>query len=399
VGISGHIHGFTAVDQAGHPLFPALIWADSRSKNEAREMRSFYNARRYPNPCEPVYTAPKLSWFKNNRGEEYAKTFKFLYPKDYIKYAICGSFSTEHTDASGSLLYDFENAGWDKDLAAAWDLDIDKLPEIASSYISCGLVTPEAAKRFSLPQGIPVTGGLADLAASLYGSNTGKDDLLAMISSSGQLLRYVDKAQLINGAHVFASDINEFYTLSSIPAAGLSLRWIKNVLNDGISFSEMDELSTQAAPCEILFAPYLQGTGSPHLDVGAPACFTGLREYHQRGDLIRAIMEGVVFAMKQAAESTKTPDNIYIAGGGGSSVTWRHIFADIFQRPVRYPTIGDLSSYGAALAALKMIGIDTAKITIEKSAVYPSPDRAEIYKKQYERFLKLYPVLQDIYAE
>jgi xylulokinase len=214
-------------------------------------------------------------------------------------------------------------------------LDTSKLPDIGLSFMPCGEVSLEAAKDYSLPAGIPVTGGLADLASSLYGSGTGRHDLLAMISSSGQVLGHVLSPVPANGAHVFANADAGFYCLSSIPAAGLSFRWIKNQMLGGkISFQEMDGLGGQAAPCEILFAPYLQGTGSPYLDVETSACFAGLRERHTSGDLIRAIMEGVVFSMKQAAQPMQWSQNLCIAGGGGSSLFWRQIFADVFQCPV-----------------------------------------------------------------
>jgi xylulokinase len=99
IGISAQMHGFVAVDAAGIPLNPAHIWADSRSRNETTEMRPLYKAREYPNPCEPVYTAPKLCWFKRHLPDQYKKTYKFLFPKDYIKHVLCGCFTTEHTDA------------------------------------------------------------------------------------------------------------------------------------------------------------------------------------------------------------------------------------------------------------------------------------------------------------
>jgi len=106
----------------------------------------------------------------------------------------------------------------------------------------------------------------------------------------------------------------------------------------------------------------------------------------------------VVFAMKQAAESMKRPDNLYIAGGGGTSVVWRQIFADVFQRPVCFTTTGDLSSYGAALIALKMLGVNIAGFVMEKNTLHPNIELAELYQRQYERFLKIYPALQSIYA-
>jgi xylulokinase len=399
IGLSGQMHGFVAVDSSGSPLHPAVIWLDNRSEKECEDLDCIYKTRRYPNPCEPVYTAPKLQWFKKNKTGIYNKTYKFLFPKDYIKQVLCGCFTTDHTDASASLLYDFNKGEWDKDIIASTGLDIEKLPNIEFSDKSCGTVTERAGKQFSIPPGIPVTGGIADLSAGLYGSMAGQHDLLVMISSSGQLLCYTRDIAFSKGTHVFKEVNGGYYRLASIPAAGLSLKWLRNrILGGEIAYRDMDTLCSTAAPCEILFAPYLQGTGSPHMNIKATGCFAGLREYHKEADMIRAVMEGVAFSMRQAAESLSWTGSLVISGGGGSSLIWRQIFSDVFQCPVYFNDVGDASSYGAALLALKMLDITPSPAFFEKKALYPSPDLAALYQRQYGLFLEIYPALRKMYA-
>jgi xylulokinase len=399
IGLSGQMHGFVAVDPLGMPLYPAVIWLDNRSKKECEDFDIMYRIQGYPNPYEPVYTAPKLRWFKKTNPEIYRQTYKFLFPKDYIKWVLCGCFTTDHTDASASLLYDFAKGCWDPELVSAAGLDIGKLPDIEFSDEPCGTVTEKAGKQFSLPSGIPVTGGLADISAGLYGSQAGQNDLLAMISSSGQLLCYTQDTSFLMGTHVFKEVNGGYYRLASIPAAGLSLKWLRNQLLGGeTTYRDMDNLCSAAAPCEVLFAPYLQGTGSPQMDTRAAGCFAGLREYHTMADMIRAVMEGVTFSMRQAAETLSWTGSLVISGGGGTSLVWRQIFADVFQCPVCFNAVGDASSYGAAQLALKMLDITMPVVFFEKNTLYPSLENADLYQKQYKLFLELYPSLGKIYA-
>jgi xylulokinase len=219
-----------------------------------------------------------------------------------------------------------------------------------------------------------------------------------MISSSGQLLCYSDTPDCPWGAHVFCAAQSDYYRLSSIPAAGLNLRWMRNnVFCDETEYQKMDALCSGALPCQIIFMPYLQGTGSPHLDVRASACFFGLREHHGRGDLIRAVMEGVAFSMREAAERLLKTNSLLISGGGGSSAVWRQIFADVFRCPAYYNIIGDSSSYGAARLALAMMSVELSAGQNKKEVTSPRSENKDVYQNQYERYLKIYPLIKDIY--
>jgi xylulokinase len=413
IGLSGQMHGTVPLDEAGAPLYPAVIWPDRRSQRQVTEISAKIGSRPLiqltGSPLATGFQAATIRWFQQKRPEIWRNVATVLAPKDYLRWRLTGEFHSEPSDGSGTLLLDVRRRDWSADLLSALDVDRRLLPEIRPSTALAGRLTAEAASHLGLAAGTPVVTGAADTACGLLGAGVvDEGSLLLTISSGGQLVVPAANVEVNQAGrlHTFCGALEPtegqsgWYQMAAILAAGLSLRWLRDqvfqLTGDG-AYEAMTALAAEAPAGAngLLFLPYLLGERTPHMDPRARGLFLGLTAEHGRPEMIRSVMEGVALACFDAfealAQAGARPAQIIMAGGGARSKVWRQIVADVFNLPVRVVTAGDQAAVGAALLAGAGLGLFEATAAARAWASYKAPVLPETRANgAYRRLLEIF---------
>jgi xylulokinase len=425
IGLTGQMHGAVLLDKDDQVLRPALIWCDQRTAEECRYLNAVVGAERLveltANPALTNFTLTKLLWVRTHEPDLWRKFNGFLLPKDYVRLRLTGVRAIDVADASGTLLLDVAHRRWSYSMMEAVDLSPSCLPTLYESPDVVGYVTETAARSTGLRPGTPVVAGAGDQAAGATGMGiVHPGDVSATIGTSGVVFAASDapftdpKGRL----HTFCHAIpGRWHVMGVTQAAGLSLRWFRDVfgVQDRPADSQRDpyELLTEEAagvPAGsegVLWAPYLMGERTPHLDPEARAALVGLAANHGRGHIVRAILEGVAFSLKDTLTIFKELSipvrAIRLGGGGARSSLWRQIQADVYGQAVETVAAEEGAAYGAALLAGVGAGhwssVDQACDAVVRVAQSIPANEADqgVLQESYSRFRKLYPALRSVF--
>ena len=429
VGLSGQMHGVVLLDELDTVLRPCIIWADQRSDAQCRWITERVGAARLielvSNPALTGFSAPKLLWVRDNEPEIFSRVKTMLLPKDYIRYRLTGVKGMEISDAAGTCLLDVKHGRWSGEVLAALELDPALLPPVIPADAVAGTITGEVAMLTELMAGTPVAGGGADNACGAVGNGVVQSGLaLVSIGTSGVVLAHADTPQVdtsgpVPRVHTFNHAVpNAWYLMGVTQGAGLSLRWVRD--NIGLPESTMERwagvdayelLSKEAefvpAGSEgLIFLPYLQGERTPHLDPYARGGWIGLTASHSRRHLVRSVLEGVAFSLKDCfgiiREQGLPIEQVRATGGGAKSPLWRQIIADILGVELVTTNATEGPAFGAALLAGVASGVypsvqiacEATVRVVEQTA--PNAEFADVYAQAYEVYRALYPALRPI---
>ncbi len=428
IGISGQMHGLVLLDEKGAALRPAILWCDGRTGEECAEITEKLGRDRLiaitANPALTGFTAGKILWVRRHEPDIYKKARHILLPKDYVRFKLTGEYFSEMSDASGTNLLDVPKRRWSRDVLDMLDIDPALLPPLKESCDRAGNVTKEAAEETGLHPGTAVAAGAGDNAAAAVGTGvvkTGK--AFITIGTSGVIFAHSDTVQIdpLGRVHTFCAAVPGAYTVMSCSlAAGLSLKWFR----DTFCMAECETaarmgvdpyvlLSEEAAKApagagRLLFLPYLMGERSPILDSNARGAFIGLSAIHTRRDMLRAVMEGVVYSQRQNLDVLRgmgvAPDTMLATGGGAKSPLWRGMMADMFGMPVQTvantegPALGAAILAGVACGLYGDISAACEKLIRENAPVAPSDGHRAAYDAMYAVYTSLYPGLKNAYG-
>jgi len=420
IGLSGQMHGTVLIDNSGQVLGSAIIWADQRSVAEADECTALIGEEKLARICGTApatgFMAPTLLWLKHHDPQRLAHTTTCLLPKDFIRLCLTGELATDASDASATALFDVNTRNWSAEIVNILGLPLSLLPTVLESSARAGTLIRSAADALGLPIGIMVVAGCADQAAQAVGNGLIDPGVGSVtIGTGGQVFTPL-KSPLVERQlrlHLFChAPSDRWYLLGAMLAAGLSLRWFRNLLgneNTPDAYTTLDACAAEVSPGSdgLLFLPYLIGERAPIRDPLARGTFVGLTLQHGRGHLTRAIMEGVAFALRQIIEVMQTLnvpfDHLLASGNGLMSPTWRQIVADVLNRPLYLEAGGERAGIGAALIAGIGTGIysdySEARLIIGSSGIVTEPNisHAHFYDDQYALFLQVYPLLGSIF--
>ncbi len=421
IGLSGQMHGSVFLDKDNQVVRRAILWNDQRTAAECEEIEQRAGGRKkliemVANPALTGFTAPKILWLRNKEPKNFAKTRKILLPKDEIRRRLTGEYATEVSDASGMLLLDVAKRNWSKELLSRLELDADLFGQVYESEQVTGTLTPEAARLLGLSTDCVVVGGAGDCAAGAVGNGIVERGVLSTsIGTSGVMFVHSDEVKIDpeGRIHTFCHAVHgKWHMMGVTLAAGGSFQWFRNELcKADVALAKRqkrdvyDLLTEEAAATPkgaegLLFLPYLSGERTPHADPDARGCFVGLTMAHTRGHVIRSIMEGVAYSMRDSLaifEELGVPiRQIRASGGGSRSPQWRQIQADVFGRKVVTINSEEGPAYGVALLAAVGAGAfkdvrEACGATIRVVSETP-PDRKA--KRCYDR---AFPVYQQLY--
>lgn len=418
IGLTGQMHGLVMLDREGKPLRRSIIWCDQRTAEECEEITERVSRDRLvaitANPALTGFTASKILWVRNNEPEIYRRCRHILLPKDYLRYCLTGEFATDVSDASGMQLLDVPQRRWSLEVLEKLEIAPEMLGRVYESPEITGYVTAEAAEATGLLPGTPVVAGAGDNAAAAVGTGVVKNGLaFTTIGTSGVVYAHSDKAAIDpqGRVHTFCCAVpGAWHVMGVTQAAGLSLKWFRNNFAAGESYAELDEKAAQipAGANRLLFLPYLMGERTPHLDPDCRGAFIGLSAVHTKYDLLRAVMEGVTYSLKDCLDILKEMglgiDSMYACGGGAKSPFWRQMLADVFGLPVLTVKCVDGPVLGAAVLAAVGTGLYSdvpsasgAMVKDDKLQV-PAAERTAEYIKYYGIYRELYPALKKSFS-
>lgn len=422
IGLSGQMHGSVFLDEKDEVLRPALLWNDQRTAAECAEIEQRAGGREaliglVQNPALTGFTAPKILWLRNHEPALFERLRKVLLPKDYVRLRLTGEYATEVSDASGTLLLDVAQRQWSMPLLEKLDLDASLLPTCYESDEVSGGLTVEAAEAMGLQPGIPVVGGGGDQAAGAIGNGIVTSGVIsAVLGTSGVVFSYSDSAQADpqGRLHTFCHAVRgKWHQMGVILSAGGSLQWYRNQLAElevkhakKAKVDPYELLTDQAATAPVgseglYFLPYLTGERTPHADPYARGAWIGLSPRHGKGHLVRALMEGVTYAMRDSLELIRglgVPiEQIRLSGGGATSPFWRQLQADIYGQQVVTINAAEGPAYGAALLAAVGTGAysSAAEACARAIKVVTQTEPDSVAKEKYDR---LYPMFGQLYG-
>ena len=425
IGLTGQMHGSVFLDKDERVIRPALLWNDQRTAHECEQITALVGYERLieitGNPALTGFQAPKILWLRNHEPENYERLAKVLLPKDYIRLMMTGVSATDCSDAAGTLLLDLQKRDWSDELLQLLGLPRDWFPTVYEGSHITGRLRPVVAKSLGLPAGIPVVAGGGDNAAAAVGTGIVRSGLVSSsIGTSGVVFAHSEDIRLDpkGRLHTFCHAVpGKNHLMAVTLSAGNSFRWIRDLFRTaGSNLSGCEEvafgyesMTAQAAQVSpgaegLIFLPYLTGERTPHLDPFATGAFVGLTARHTAAHLVRAVMEGVTFSLRDGMEimhAIQVPiDQVRAIGGGGKSPLWCQLQADIFGCEVVNLAVEEGPAYGAALLAMAADQDAEGVICVSEACVkttntyHPQTASQEKYNQLYAIYRELYPALR-----
>lgn len=427
VGLTGQMHGAVFLDGKLEVIRPAILWNDARTGEECRQIEARIGSERLRkitgNPALAGFQAPKVLWLRKNELENFSRVRYVLLPKDYVRLKLTGELATDASDAAGTLLLDLRKRDWSDEILSALEIPRNWLPEVYESPEVTGALTREAERLTGIPAGTPVVAGGGDNAASAVGVGVVEEGTgLLSLGTSGVIFVHADAPQIDpEGAiHCFCHAVpGKYHLMGVVLSAGGSFQWYRDVLASeerevagrlGLDPYELLTKEAERVPPGaegLLFLPYLSGERTPHMDPAARGAWIGLSLAHRREHLVRAVLEGVAFALKDSLVRIQglgaSPEELRSVGGGMRSPLWRRIIASVLGVPLRRLAVEEGAAYGAALLAGVGAGVYTdvygavrKAVRLQDEVEWPDPELSAIYRPLYERFTYLYPALKEV---
>lgn len=422
IGLSGQMHGSVFLDKNDNVIRPALLWNDQRTAAQCEQIEQLAGGRKQlikmvANPALTGFTAPKILWLRDNEPRNFDKCKKVLLPKDDVRRRLTGEYATEVSDASGMLLLDVKKRQWSKKLLGKLDLDESLLGTVYESEDVTGTLTSEAAKLLGLTTDCVVVGGAGDCAANAVGTGVVNSGTLSTsVGTSSVMFVHSDEMKFDpqGRLHTFCHAVRgKWHMMGVTLTGGGALNWfVENLCQELVKTSKdpyailNQEAAASTTGSEgLFFLPYLAGERTPHADPDARGCFVGLTLKHQRGDVVRSIMEGVTMAMRDSLDIMQQLDvpvkQIRTSGGGSKSPLWRQIQADVFGKAACRINAEQGPAYGVALLAAVGGGYynnisQACKATIKVVEKTPAKAKSKaVYNDLFPVFQKLYGSLKD----
>jgi len=429
IGISGQMHGLVMLDKDNNVIRPSIIWCDQRTAKEVEWMTNTVGEKKLieitANPALTGWTAAKILWVKNNEPENYAKVAHILLPKDYLRFVLTHEYATEVSDASGMQILDVPNRKWSDELLSAFGIEKDWLGKVYESCEVTGGLTKEMAAELGLNEGTIVVGGAGDNAAAAIGTGVCEDGkAFTTIGTSGVVFAHTSNISIDPKGRVHtccAAVPNSWHVMGVTQGAGLSLKWFRDNFcgseKETAKYMGVDEYYLMDKQAEtvpvganrLLYLPYLMGERTPHLDPNARGVFFGLSAMHTKKEMLRAVMEGVSYSLRDCVEVFRDMNinvsDMMACGGGGSSPLWRSMLADLYNCPVKTASSKEGPALGVALLALTGAGVYSsvpeackAVCKVDKTQ---APNEANVpeYEKFYQLYREIYPALKEKFAK
>lgn len=412
----------TPIDAAGRPTYPMIAWFDTRTKEQAEQLRRRLGAdeifRRSGVSLQPIFTLCKILWLQQHEPEALARTVRWLNAADYLTFRLCGVAASEFSLASRTLMLDIDRLCWNVELAEAIGLDPALLPPLLPSGTRLGSVLPDVAAQTGLPtHAIVTTGGHDHVCGAMALGVTRPGAVLDSLGTAEALFLATDRVLkdpevgqrgYAQGVHVSGG----YYILGGLYTSGACIEWFRETIGAGLDYGALAEEGEAVSPGSlgVYFLPHLRTANPGYDDPRSRATFVGLTFDARRGALYRALLEGLAYEARYSLDTLLPylPDTrierIVATGGGTRNHLLMRIKASVYNYPLRVVSIDEATALGAAMLAGLGAGVysdvDAAvqSVRYTVSLVEPEPTAAAFYTRAYEQvYRKLYPSVRNLH--
>ncbi|GBC75420.1 Xylulose kinase [archaeon HR06] len=412
IGISNTCPSLIAMDEEGKALRPAILYMDQRSLKQAEKIKKKLGLNRIfkvtGNRISPgTLSLTSLLWIKEEEPEVYKKAKLFVHANGYIAFKLTDNAAMDPSNASLTGLFDIRRIRWSEELVEDLDLDLSKLPKILWSYERVGYTSKEASRELGINEGIPVIIGAADTACAALGlgliregqafETTGTSSVLAFLTNKDNF-----DIRLLNRCYVKE---NLWLFMGAMSTTGAALRWFKDNFSYK-DYKDIDEEAREGSSNNLIFLPYMMGERCPLWDPYARGVLIGLSLNHRRGDIARAIMEGVAYGLRNNLEILESlgleVKEIRVTGAAAKSKIWCEIKANILKKRIIIPNIKETTLLGVAILALSQSSSKLESLAdkiYQKGGEIIEPSYLEKYDKYYEIFKESYKSLKKIFRK
>ncbi|MEC8662004.1 MAG: xylulokinase [Pseudomonadota bacterium] len=408
IGLSGQMHGLTALDASDAVLRPAILWNDTRSAPQATHLDKDHPAFRQVggNAVMPGFTAPKAVWMAAAEPELFRQIGTILLPKDYLRLRMTGEKMSDMSDAAGTLWLDVAARDWSDALLEICDLDRGSMPRLVEGSAVSGQLRAEIARQWGIDGRPVVAGGGGDNAAAAVGLGiVAPGDSFLSLGTSGVVFTVTDSfaPAADSGAHAFCHALpRSWHQMGVILAASDCVSWLCDVTGLAVDTLMAQMAQTDLAATDLMFHPYLSGERTPHNDAAARGGFFGLARHHGPGDMARAVLQGVAFAIADATavltDAGATQDRLMATGGGANNHNWLSYIASVTGIAIDLPANGDFgAAFGAARLAMLADGArvgDVCHKPATKLTIEPDIALAEKLSPARDDWQQIYQLLK-----
>lgn len=423
IGICGQMHTQVYLDDRDQVLRPAITWMDQRTGDIVNRFNAREGVKEKINRCtansaSTTYTALHVRWVKENQPDIWDRVRSILVAKDYLKFLLTGNKAIDFAEASGTLLFDVIHETWSQEMFDLFEIPRAYLPEVSASDQIIGNISVEATRQTGLPVGIPVVNGSSDNSASALGAGMASPGQVTLIIGTAGVITVCSDRPLVDENnrtlcwHYCLP--NRWATLGITQTAGESLQWFKNAFDQDTAdssqdiFNQYNELIQNIPDGSggLIFLPYLNGERTPYWDPNARGVFFGVNLATTKGHFIKAIMEGVSFALRHNIETVEALgiqiNELRAVGGGLKSQVWLETLARITRKPVTTVAVTDTANLGNVMLCAKALGwINSYEGTVKKWVAtdhqVSSPEGSPVYERQYLLFKQLYQDLRQTF--
>lgn len=416
VGISfgGQMHGLVVLDHEDNIIRPAILWNDGRTGKETQYLNEYIGKDKLSEYTANIafagFTAPKILWMRENEPENFKRIEKIMLPKDYIAYKLSGTFCTDVSDASGTLLMDVKNRCWSEEMLRICHITRTQLPDLYESYEVVGNLKSEIAEELGFSCKVKIIAGAGDNAAAAVGTGTvGDGNCNISLGTSGTIFISSSKfgVDKNNALHSFAHADGYYHLMGCMLSAASCNKWWNEEILKTRDFKAEQEGIKKLGENTVFYLPYLMGERSPHNNPDARALFIGMSMNTSREDMTQAILEGVAFGLRDSLEVARSIgikiDRTKICGGGAKSPLWKKIIANVMNLEVDVIESEEGPAFGGAILAAVGCGeynsVQEATDYIVKviDTVEPDPELVRKYEKKYRQFTKIYPAVKALF--
>lgn len=423
VGICGQMHTQVYLDEQNRILRPAITWMDQRSESIVAEINQNPETKKLvfeqtQNLASTTYTAPQAKWVRDHQPDIWAKVRHILLAKDFLKFRLTGNMAIDYADATGTLLFNTAEEKWSPAMFDLFGLSKDMLPEVGSGHDIIGRVSAEAARITGIREGAPVANGSADCSAAALGAGMTESGQVTMIIGTAGVVAVCSDHPLPDSEDRtlcwhYCLD-RKWISVAITQTAGESLQWFKNAfdrnsdqgLPSGDIFQQYNNTIRDVPDGSggLIFLPYLNGERTPYWDSAARGVFFGINLATGKGHFIKAIMEGVSFALRHCVETVESLglkiDRVMAVGGGLKSEVWLNTLGKITRKPIQTVENPDTGLVANMLLCAKGLGLidsipETAARVVKSQSLIHYPEESPVYEKQYHQYLNLYGDLKD----
>jgi len=410
IGVAGHMHGATLLDDAGRVLRPCILWNDTRSQSQATRLDQTAGVRDLSgNIVFAGFTAPKLEWVRENEPETYAKVSKVLLPAAYMNFHLTGDYVADMSDSAGTSWLDVGARDWSDRLLDAGNMRRDQMPRLVEGSAAAGQLRDDLRQKWGIAGPVTVAGGAGDNAAAACGIGALNEGVgFVSLGTSGVLLaaRNGYRPAPETALHTFCHAVpDRWYQMGVMLSATDSLNWLSSIT--GKSPADLTKALGHdlRAPSTLRFLPYLSGERTPHNDAEIRGAFTGLSVGTTIKDMTQAVLEGVAYGLRDSYDALcgtgATFQSLIAIGGGSASRYWLRVIASVLGVPLTLPAKGE---FGAALGAARLGMTAAGDASVDEimgipamaDQIDPDPALMPAFADGFDRFRATYPAIKSV---